>query len=259
MVDATARRNSVSAVRALPGNWYTSEDMYQLERRAIFSRRWLLITHTSRFAVSGDWLRYSCADYDFFLIKDSHDEIRAFHNVCRHCTGHIVKTGLGNTKNLTCKKDGCSYNLEGELAKRAEDLGQGHDGLYPIHVRYDANRFVWINMDSKEEPEVSWDSQFESVDKQERFKDYTFADYVFDHTWQMEGAYNWKLLSDNYNESYHCRNTHRNVPNVANLEASSVSTMADHIQHDASTDDQNGNELQIASTFFFPNVSMTIT
>ncbi|KAJ8105645.1 hypothetical protein OPT61_g10051 [Boeremia exigua] len=249
-----------SAVRALPGNWYTSEEMYQLERRAIFSRRWLLLTHKSRFAQPGDWLRYSCAGYDFVLIKDSQDEIRAFHNVCRHCTGYIVETGQGNTNKLTCKRDGCSYSLKGELAAGPEDLGQGHNGLYSIHVRYDANGYVWINMDSKDEPEVSWDSQFESVDKQERFKDYNFADYVFNHTWQMEGDFNWKLLADNYNECYHSRTTHPGIKNIADLEAYSVSTVADHIQHDVkATVEQMENGAQTASTFFFPNVSMTVT
>ncbi|RYG05730.1 MAG: hypothetical protein EON92_20630, partial [Burkholderiales bacterium] len=73
-----------SAVRALPANWYTSEEMYQLERRAIFSRRWLLLTHKSRLLNPGDYLRYSVANYDIVVSKDRQGEIHAFHNVCRH-------------------------------------------------------------------------------------------------------------------------------------------------------------------------------
>src|SRR4051794_30002170 len=46
--------NSKSPVRALPASWYTSEEMYQLERRAIFSRRWMLITHKIRLSQTGD-------------------------------------------------------------------------------------------------------------------------------------------------------------------------------------------------------------
>ncbi|KAF5567421.1 cytochrome P450 monooxygenase oxidoreductase, partial [Fusarium phyllophilum] len=29
-----------SAVRALPASWYTSVEMYELEKRAIFSKKW---------------------------------------------------------------------------------------------------------------------------------------------------------------------------------------------------------------------------
>lgn len=249
-----------SAVRALPGNWYTSEEMYQLERRAIFSRRWLLISHSSRLRDPGDWLRYTCANYDFFIIKDPRNEIRAFHNVCRFCTSYIVETDRGVAKEITCKKEGCSTSLEKNSKEMLNEPKRGYSELYPIHVRFDANGFVWINMDSKEIPSVSWDSQFESVDKQERFKDYTFNDYVFDHTWQMEGDYNWKLLADNYNECYHCRTTHPDVASIANIEAYEVSTVADHIQHDAKTTiEQKAGGMQVASTFFFPNVSMTVT
>ena len=32
-------------------------------------------------------------------------------------------------------------------------------------------------------------------------KAYNWDDYSFDHTWEMEGEYNWKILADNYNVS----------------------------------------------------------
>ena len=57
------------SVRALPANWYTSEEMYQLERRAIFSRRWLILTHKSRLAKPGDFIRYNIANYDIVVSR----------------------------------------------------------------------------------------------------------------------------------------------------------------------------------------------
>lgn len=52
-------KSSNDAVRALPGQWYASPEMYQLERRAIFSKRWLLMTHQNRIPEAGNFLRYS--------------------------------------------------------------------------------------------------------------------------------------------------------------------------------------------------------
>jgi phenylpropionate dioxygenase-like ring-hydroxylating dioxygenase large terminal subunit len=188
-------------VRALPANWYTSEEMYQLERRAIFSRRWLLLTHKSRFTQPGDYLRYSVANYDIVVSKDRAGEIHAFHNVCRHRAYPVVEQDKGNAKIFSCRYHGWSYGLNGNLAKAPgyQDLpsfDKAENGLFPIHVRLDRNGFVWINMDSNPEPEVSWESQFDTVDEQERLDDFNFDDYIFDHTWNMESSFNWLPLQD---------------------------------------------------------------
>ena len=55
---ANTKNESPEAIRALPANWYTSQEMYELERRAIFSRKWLIITHHLRLKEPGDFLRY---------------------------------------------------------------------------------------------------------------------------------------------------------------------------------------------------------
>ncbi|KAE8345538.1 hypothetical protein BDV24DRAFT_159401 [Aspergillus arachidicola] len=56
-----ARDTGVSAmapVRALPVSWYTSEDMYELERWDILSRRWLFLIHSSRLKQTVQSQRY---------------------------------------------------------------------------------------------------------------------------------------------------------------------------------------------------------
>jgi phenylpropionate dioxygenase-like ring-hydroxylating dioxygenase large terminal subunit len=80
-----------SPVRALPASWYTSQAMYEIERRAIFSRRWLFMTHSSRVKDTGDWLRYNVAGYDLIITKDRQGNINAFHNVCRHRAYPVVE------------------------------------------------------------------------------------------------------------------------------------------------------------------------
>lgn len=262
---STASPPEKKAVRALPGNWYTSEEMYQLERRAIFSRRWLIITHTSRFPNAGDWLRYSIANYEIVVSKDRKGEIHAFHNVCRHRAYPVVEQDQGNSKIFACRYHGWSYGLDGNLAKAPgyQDLpsfDRSKNGLFPIHTRIDRNGFIWINMDSKKEPDVPWSEQFDGVDEQKRFDQFNFDDYVFDHTWSQEGNYNWKILSDNFNECYHCKTTHPDIGAIVTLDSYDVNCAADHIQHDPSTsEEQRAAGLVIASTYLFPNASFTVT
>lgn len=262
---STSAGNEKSTMRALPASWYTSEEMFELERRAIFSRKWLLTTHELRLPNSGDWLRYDIAGYPFILVRDREGAINAFHNVCRHRAFPVVTDEKGTSSTFACKYHGWSYGLNGKLAKAPgyqdlEGFDKGKNGLLPIHVHIDRNGFIWVNLDGGEKPEIAWEDDFKDIDIQPRFSDFNFDDYVFDHTWDMEGAYNWKILADNYNECYHCRTAHPDVPSLADLSAYSVDTQDGSIIHFAhAKPEQIAKGLKIASTYYFPNASMTVS
>jgi phenylpropionate dioxygenase-like ring-hydroxylating dioxygenase large terminal subunit len=80
--------------------------MYELERRAIFSRKWILVSHKLRFKDPGDFVQITEAGFTFFLIKDRKGELRAHHNVCRHRAFPLVEKDSGNLKVLACKYHG---------------------------------------------------------------------------------------------------------------------------------------------------------
>ncbi|KAJ5569473.1 uncharacterized protein N7459_008903 [Penicillium hispanicum] len=211
---AVPAKDEKKPVRALPASWYTSQDMYELERRSIFSRKWLLTTHKHRVPNAGDWVRYEATGYEFIILKDQQGNINAFH----------------------------------------------HDDFFPIHVHIDRNGFIWVNLDSAETPEVAWKDDFDGVDEQPRFDYYNFEDYAFDHTWDMEGAFNWKILADNYNECYHCQVAHPDIPTIADLHSYYVKTKDGHIQHyGAQRQDQIDKGFRIATTYFWPNASCNVS
>lgn len=222
--------------------------MFELERRAIFSRKWLLTGHTLRFQRTGDWLRYTIAGFSFILVRDKEGAVNAFHNVCRHRAFPVVTEDGGTSRIFSCKYHGWSYGLNGKLAKAPhyQDLNgfdKSKNGLLPIHVHTDINGFIWVNLDGSEKPEISWEDEFKGIDLQARFKDFNFDEYTFDHTWELNGDYNWKILADNYNESYH-----------------SVDTQIDSGIHDPNTTpEQIAQSLKTASTYYFPNASMTVS
>lgn len=254
-----------TAVRALPAPWYTSEELYQLERRSIFSRKWLLTAHKNRLKQNGDWLRYEIAGFNIVVSRDRNGKISAFHNVCRHRAYPVVEADSGNSKILACRYHGWSYGLDGKMAKAPgyQDLpgfDRTKNSLFPIHVHIDVNGFIWTNMDAKDTPEVSWEEDFEGVDTQERFNQFNFEDYEFDHQWEIETGYNWKLGADNYNECYHCKTTHPDIPKVADLSSYSVSTQKGWIQHNgATTEEQRAKGLVVCATYYWPNASLNVS
>lgn len=262
---APPKEEATTSVRALPASWYTSQEMFDLERRAIFSKKWLLITHKVRFPNAGDWLRYEVAGFPFILCRDREGKINGFHNVCRHRAYPVVEGDKGTAKIFACRYHGWSYGLNGKLAKAPgyqdlEGFDKSKNGLFPIHVHIDKKGFVWVNLDGRPEPEIAWSDDFDGVDQQERHEEFNMDDYVFDHTWEQNGKYNWKILADNYNECYHCQNTHPDIPTVADLQSYSVKTKDGHIQHDgATTPEQRARGLRVCATYYFPNTSVNVS
>lgn len=239
--------------------------MYELERRAIFSRKWMPMTHISRLQKPGDFLNFTVAEYKFIINRDRQGNIKGHHNVCRHRAFPVVTANEGNAQIFSCKYHGWSYGLDGRLAKapgyqELDGFKKEENGLMPIHVHVDVNGFIYVNLDGKKVPEISWEDDWKEIDRQERYSQYNFDDYVFDHTWSMEGPYNWKILADNYNECYHCATSHPDIGAVANLESYSVDTEGTKIIHDAATtDEQRKLGLNVSSTYYFPNASTNIT
>lgn len=249
-------RNGDSPLQAIPASWYTSQEMFELERRAIFSRKWLLTAHKLRLPSTGDYLRYDIAGYGFILVRDREGNINAFHNVCRHRAFPVVTEEQGTSRIFSCKYHGWSYGLNGKLAKAPgyqdlEDFDKNKNGLLPIHSHIDANGFIWVNLDSAPKPEISWEDDFEGIDLHSRFQSFNLDEYEFDHTWETEGDFNWKVLADNYNES--SQQTNSDVPSLSNL---GIEGSADYKN---ATPEQVVNKLKIASTYYFPNATMTVS
>ncbi|OQD68846.1 hypothetical protein PENDEC_c030G03409 [Penicillium decumbens] len=251
-------KNDNSPLQAIPASWYTSQEMFELERRAIFSRKWLLTAHKVRLPNTGDYLRYDIAGYGFILVRDREGNINAFHNVCRHRAFPVVTDDKGTSRIFSCKYHGWSYGLNGKLAKAPgyqdlEDFDKNKNGLLPIHVHIDANGFIWVNLDSAPKPEISWEDDFKGIDLHSRFQDFDLEDYQFDHTWETEGAFNWKVLADNCAGNYHLT-ANTDVPPLAGLGAVDSKDSTDYAN---ATPEQVANGLKIASTYYFPNATMT--
>lgn len=257
-------KSSRTTTRALPASWYSSLELYELERRAIFSKKWMLVTHELRFSDNGTWIRFGEAGFHFFLVKNNEGKIRGFHNICRHRAFPIVTKGKGQSHVLSCQYHGWSYGLNGQLAKAPgfsdmEGFDRTRNGLFPVHVHVDGKGFIWVNLDASTTPEP-FSQEFKNIDQMARHEKFNFGDYRFDHTWEMSGDYNWKTLADNYNECYHCKTAHPDARDLADLESYKVVTKGGNIEHFANTKEKQAAEgMTVVSNYYFPNACMSVT
>jgi hypothetical protein len=68
---------------SLPAAFYQSPQIYELERRAIFSKSWFLVSHRARYRNVGDYVQYEMAGFNFVVFKNKDEKIVGWHNVCR--------------------------------------------------------------------------------------------------------------------------------------------------------------------------------
>ncbi|KAJ5572371.1 Aromatic-ring-hydroxylating dioxygenase alpha subunit, partial [Penicillium sp. DV-2018c] len=257
-----SKQTESSHVSTFPASWYSSQGIYELERRAIFSRKWLLTTHKLRFPQTGDWLRYNIAGYAFILVKDREGNINAFHNICRHRAFPVVTEEGGTSRIFSCQYHGWSYGLNGKLAKAPgyqdmEGFDKSKNGLLPIHVHIDINGFIWLNLDAGEKPETSWEDDIAETDLQPRFNDFSWEDYSFDHTWELTGEYNWKIMADDFSKRYH--QSKDLLAPVAGLSSHADGADDGTVVHSTnSPSDRISKNLMTATTYYFPNTSMTV-
>lgn len=198
-----------STTAPLPLDWYQNQDLYELEKRAVFSKKWLLVTHKSRLPENGSWVRYQdVANFQFFLVRDNDGNVNGFHNVCRHRAYPVVEGEKGKNMVLSCKYHGWSYGLKGNLAKAPgyQDMpafDKSKNGLFKVHTHVDAKGFVWVNFNDSIEKPALWASDVQDADKFFRLEKFNLDDYNFDHVLEMNGNYNWKAFGNSYNEWFH--------------------------------------------------------
>ncbi|KIY00723.1 uncharacterized protein Z520_03388 [Fonsecaea multimorphosa CBS 102226] len=222
---------------ALPDGFYHLPAIYQLERRAIFSKRWVLVSHKARYRNIGDYVQYEMAGFNFVVVKDKDGDIVGFHNICRHRAFPLVHETSGTAKIFACKYHGWTYGLSGKLTKAPRftpesvpDFDPADIRLFPVHTHVDRNGFVYVNLDARPTPEIQWEEQFGDLDRQGVLQgsgvDWDAVEYDF--TWVKEGKFNWKIMQDNYNECYHCLTAHPDVARTTALDTYYVSPATPH-------------------------------
>ncbi|KAF9891331.1 hypothetical protein FE257_004186 [Aspergillus nanangensis] len=144
---------AVSKESDFPLTWWVDSELFELERRAIFSKQWLLLSHRSRFAKVGDYQSFDIAGFSIFLIQGKDGEVRAFHNVCRHRAYTVIKKESGSSAVLGCRYHGWSYNTFGQLIKAPQfddvpGFDRSQNSLFEVHSHTNGSGFVFINLEA---------------------------------------------------------------------------------------------------------------
>src|SRR5215211_7221950 len=101
----------------------TSPEFYEREREAIFGRTWLNLGRIEQLPRVGSFFtrEIDAAGTSVIVVRASSDEVKVFHNICRHRGNKLVwqdypgEESSGVCRQFTCKYHGWRYALDGEL------------------------------------------------------------------------------------------------------------------------------------------------
>ena len=86
----------------LPGHYYYDEAVYADELERIFYRNWQYVCHISQLKTPGRYVVRDIGSQSVVVLRDTHGEIRGFHNVCQH-RAHRLLEGEGQVReSITC-------------------------------------------------------------------------------------------------------------------------------------------------------------
>lgn len=187
--------------RGMPPSVYTSAEFLERELETIFAKEWVCVGRAEGLANPGDYLTYDLAGQPVVVIRDKSGQLRAFSNVCLHRMSTIVE-GTGNKRLLVCPYHAWTYDLEGRLRgapfmTRTTGFCKENYALPQIRCE-EWLGWIYITLD-KDRPSVA--SALGEL--QRMIAPYQMENYVEcfreTHVWDT----NWKVLAENFMESYH--------------------------------------------------------
>ena len=212
----------IETALGLPNRAYTDEAFLDAERERVLGRGWIAVAFSHDVPAPGDLFPASAAGQPLLVVRDANRSIRVFHNVCRHRGTRLVDRPCRARKRITCPYHGWTYGLDGALLATPNfsgpgdhshlSLDEGKHGL--VEVRSGVwNHVVMINLSGGAVSLGEWTARLDR-----RWAEFDIADMVSGGSMTFEIRSNWKLVVENFLESYHLPVVHPGLNAYSPLE-----------------------------------------
>jgi len=208
----------------LPSPFYTDDTLLAHERDTVLGSGWTALAFGADVPKAGDVYPVDLARLPLLLLRDRGNNLKVFHNVCRHRGMKLVNQAGNAGRVIKCPYHAWCYSLDGALSATPHVGGPGvHEtdgfepsefGLMPVRsgVWHDT---VFINLDGKAPPledalaalRVRW-AAFEGAQ--------VVTEEGFGFSFELDT--NWKLPIENYLEAYHLPTIHPALNAFSKLE-----------------------------------------
>jgi Rieske 2Fe-2S family protein len=198
----------------LPRHYFTSPEVFALERESIFVRHWLCVGHQNQLGNPGDFFLQDVLGESLIILRDHTGALRGFYNLCRHRGTRLCENSTGRfSQTLQCPYHAWTYGLDGRLLgaphmERITGFDRAEHSLHAVHLAL-WEGFIFANLAAQPRP---FASVFASV--LDKFKHWNIPSLRAAKRIEYQVSANWKLIFQNYSECYHCPPVH---PGLAKL------------------------------------------
>ena len=187
--------------RAMPPGVYTSDTFHDAELENVFKRSWFCVGRASALANTGDYVTCELAGQPIIVLRNKDSTLCAYSNVCRHRMSTLLH-GRGNARTIVCPYHAWTYNLDGSL--RGAPAMNGNKAFckdnysLPNIICEDWLGWVFITLNPDAQPVAEELSEVADLVAGYDMTNYTET-FFEEHLWDT----NWKVLAENFMESYH--------------------------------------------------------
>lgn len=186
---------------------YLSEEQLSREREVIFARNWMFAAPLHKVSEPGTVYPVVIAGVSIVLTGDANGVIRAFHNVCSHRACELVSAPQTARRTIVCPYHAWVYKIDGSLHTSGDFAGASTRSrpaiasdrldLKPLAVDTWLD-FVFVCLSP---PSVSLDDALLPITGRVSGLDLTELRHHTTMEYRFEA--NWKLIVENFLESYH--------------------------------------------------------
>jgi phenylpropionate dioxygenase-like ring-hydroxylating dioxygenase large terminal subunit len=208
--DMPVRGDPITADRYISKEWMEREEKY------LWPKVWHLGGVLAELEEPGDIVRHNFGKDSVIIIRQEDGSVRAFYNTCPHRGNRLILGDVASVPRITCGYHNWQFDLDGKLSgvQDPDDFPGGDPcGRVKLsEVRCEIwGPFVFWCMDDDVPPLLEWLDPLPA-----RLEGYGLENWVRVMNLSADCDFNWKIIRDNFNESYHLPTIHPELATFIN-------------------------------------------
>jgi Rieske 2Fe-2S family protein len=201
--------------RMLPPAAYVDQAVFEWEKQYMFGGGWIFAGRSDQVASPGDMRAEPLGAGSVLLSRAEDGVLHAFANTCRHRGHELLPCGASaQSKAIICPYHAWTYGLNGDLRaaagfKNRPGFETAEWGLRELPVA-EWHGLVFVDESGKAGPLADCLGGL-----YELLAPYELERLVVAGQHNYDSAANWKILTENYHECYHCPSIHPELCKVS--------------------------------------------
>jgi phenylpropionate dioxygenase-like ring-hydroxylating dioxygenase large terminal subunit len=201
----------------IPREAYLDEGYFRFETNTVLESGWMCLAHVSQLKEAGSFLAIDLLDEPLLVLRDKAGAFRVLSRACAHRAMDIMPEGFhyprqGKASVLLCPYHHWTYNLDGSLRGCAEmakaECFEKKDWRLGEFKSEVWKGFIFVNLDGKAPPLSEQYADFSQCVAAWPAEE---MEIVISMSWDCD--FNWKVMIENWMESYHHLGAHRDTLN----------------------------------------------